>query len=305
VPGTSNRTIRTFRPTDAEPLTTLLRESLASGEQAGHSSGDVESIIGSFSTVRHLMVAELDGEPVGLISPVHRFIVVRPDTRRRGIGRALVDAAETDSVHSPDGSVILFPPHNSATAVAFLQAIDFQYDHSLWRFQLTSPRREPLPTLPSDLILATYNDNDLTEYVDVINTVFLDHPVPLHVSREQIEHVHAAPNFDPANIALIRARSGEMVGFCVTGSDRSGDTTVGTINLLGVHREFRGHGLGRFLLLWGIERLRSIGLEPIELGVEAENEQAVRLYRSVGFVPVEEWSQWMRKPSAKDRVAAS
>jgi mycothiol synthase len=274
-----------------------LRTSLASGEQAGHSSGDVDSIIGSFSTARHLMVAELDGEPAGLISPIHRFIVVRPDSRRRGIGRALVDAAEADSADSPDGSVVLFPPHNSATAVAFLQGIDFQYDHSLWRFQLASTQREPLPALPSDLVLATYNDNDLVDYVELINTVFLDHPVPLHVTRDQIEHVHAAADFDPANIALVRTRSGKLVGFCVTGSDRNDGATVGTISLLGVHREFRGHGLGRFLLLWGIERLRSIGLEPIELGVEAENEQAVRLYRSVGFVPIEEWPQWMRKRS--------
>jgi mycothiol synthase len=189
-------------------------------------------------------------------------------------------------------------------ALSFLQAIDFHYDHSLWRFQLDPKRYEPLPTLASDLILTTYDDNDLVEYVELINTVFLDHPVPLHVTREQIEHVHTAPNFDAANVALIRTQSDEMVGFCVTGTDRSDDTVAGTISLLGVQRGFRGRGLGRFLLVWGIERLRSTGFEHIELGVEAENEQAVRLYRSVGFDPVEEWPQWMRTPSARDRVAA-
>ena len=304
MPGPSSPTIRTFQPTDADALTALLRTSLASGEQAGHTTGDVESIIESFSALRHLLVAELGDEPVGLISPIHRFIVVRPDTRRRGIGRALVDAAEADSAQSPDGPVILLPPHNSALALSFLRAIDFQYDHSLWRFQLDPKRYEPLPTLPTDLDLTTYTDNDLVEYVELINTVFLDHPVPLHVTREQIEHVHTAPNFDAANVALIRTQSDEMVGFCVTGTDRSDDTVVGTISLLGVQREFRGRGLGRFLLVWGIERLRSTGFEHIELGVEAENEQAVRLYRSVGFDPVEEWPQWMRTPSARDRVAA-
>lgn len=296
VPGPSSLTIRTFQPTDEDALTSLLRDSLASGEQAGHTAGDVDSIIVSFEVVRHLRVAELDDEPVGLISPVHRFIVVRPDVRRRGIGRALVDAADADSAQSPDGPVVLFPPHNSADALAFLRAIDFQYDHSLWRFQLDLKRHEPLPTLPTDLVLTTYNDNDLATYVDLINTVFLDHPVPLYVTREQIVHVHESPSFDPANIALIRTPFGAMVGFCVTGSDRNENAAVGTINLLGVQREFRGRGLGRYLLLWGIERLRSVGLEQIELGVEAENEQAVRLYRSVGFDPVEEWPQWMRQP---------
>jgi ribosomal-protein-alanine N-acetyltransferase len=61
-----------------------------------------------------------------------------------------------------------------------------------------------------------------------------------------------------------------------------------------VLREYRGRGLGRWLLIWGIERLRSIGIDTIELSVDAENENAVGLYRSVGFEPVEEWPQWMR-----------
>jgi mycothiol synthase len=295
VPGPSSPTIRTFQPTDAEALTALLWESLASGEQAGHTSSDVESIIGSFTVLRHLLVAELDHEPVGLISPIHRFIVVRSDVRRRGIGRELVNAAEADSAQSPDGPVILFPPHNSAKALSFLKAIDFQYDHSLWRFQLGSKRYEQLPELPADLSMTAFDDDDLAEYVDLINTAFLDHPVRLHVTREQIEHIHASPKFDPAGIALLRTPSGQMVGFCVTGSDRNEGTTVGIINLLGLQRGYRGRGLGRFLLIWGIERLRSLGLEQIELGVEAENEKAVRLYRSVGFDLVEEWPQWTRK----------
>ena len=304
MPGRSSLTIRTFQPTDADALSALLRASLASGEQAGHTTGDVESIIGSFSALRHLLVAALDGEPVGLISPIHRFIVVRSDVRRRGIGRALVDAAEADSAQSPDGPVILFPPHNSATALSFLQAVDFQYDHSLWRFQLDPKRHEPLPMLPSDVLLTTYHDDDLAAYVDLINMAFLDHPVPLHVTRDQIEHIHAAPNFDAANVALIRTMSDELVGFCVTGSHRSDETIVGTVNLLGVRRKFRGRGLGRYLLIWGIERLRSLGIGHIELAVEAENENAVGLYRSVGFDPVEEWPQWMRKPSARELTTA-
>lgn len=303
MPGPSSPTIRTFQPTDADALSALLRASLASGEQAGHTSSDVESIIGSFSALRHLLVAEFDDEPVGLISPIHRFIVVRPDVRRRGIGRMLVDAAEADSARSPDGPVILFPPHNSSLALAFLQAIDFQYDHSLWRFQLDSKRQEPLPMLPPDLLLTTYHDDDLVAYVDLINTAFLDHPVPLHVTREQIEHVHTAANFDSADVALIRTMSDELVGFCVTGSHRSDDTIVGTVNLLGVRRKFRGRGLGRYLLIWGIERLRSLGIEHIELAVEAENENAVGLYRSVGFDPVEEWPQWMHKRSGRGLIA--
>ena len=37
--------------------------------------------------------------------------------------------------------------------------------------------------------------------------------------------------------------------------------------------------------------------KDIDLSVDAENENAVGLYRSVGFDPVEEWPQWMRPRS--------
>jgi len=294
VPGPSNPIIRTFQPADEEALTRLLRASLASGEQAGHTSSDVASIVDSYAVVPHLLVAELDDEPVGLISPANRFIVVRSDVRRRGIGRALVDAAVVASEGSPEGPVILFPPHNSPDALKFLHAVGFRYDHSLWRFRLDPQRQEKLPPLTSDLSLANYRDDDLLPYIELINTTFLDHPVPLHVTREQIEHIHARSNFDPEAIALLQTSDGTMVGFCVTGEDQHEDPPVGIINLLGVKREFRGRGLGRWLLIWGIDRLRSVGLNTIELGAEADNEQAVQLYRSVGFEAIEEWPQWMR-----------
>jgi mycothiol synthase len=198
-------------------------------------------------------------------------------------------------VDSPDGPVILFPPYDNSGALAFLQAINFRYDHSLWRLQLDPNRPAELPIFPSDLTLTGYEDSDLRPYVDLINSAFLDHPVPLHVTSEQIEHIHASPSFDPAEIALIRTADGAMVGFSVASVDRKHDPPTGTINLLGVRREFRGRGLGRFLLIKGIERLQSLDVEQIELAVEAENEQAMRLYRSVGFEPVEEWQQWMRR----------
>ena len=45
---------------------------------------------------------------------------------------------------------------------------------------------------------------DILPYIDLINTAFADHPTPLRVTLEQIEHVHAKPSFDPAAIAILR-----------------------------------------------------------------------------------------------------
>ncbi|MCA9859822.1 MAG: GNAT family N-acetyltransferase [Thermomicrobiales bacterium] len=294
MPGPSNRTIRTFRAADAEPLATLLRNSLATGEQSGHTASDFESLIGAFPIVRHLLVAELDDAPVGIISPDHRLLLVHPDVRRRGIGRALVEAAEDEIASSPDGPVVLFPPHGSEGAIAFLEAIGYAYDHSFWRFGLDPELPSPLPELPDDLSVGHYTDTEILPYIDLINTSFRGHPTPLRVTREQIEHVHGKASFDPASIAILRNESGDLIGFCTTSIDRDATPPVGHINLVGVLNEHRGRGLGRWLLLWGIHRLQSQGIDQIELSVDAENENAVGLYRSVGFDPVEEWPQWIR-----------
>jgi mycothiol synthase len=294
VPGPSSLTIRTFQATDTEPLAAILRDSLAAGEQAGHASSGFESLIGAFPIVRHLLVAELDGAPVGLISPEHRVVVVEPAYRRVGIGRALVEASEAELALSPDGPLVLFPSHGSVGAIAFLEALGFQYDHSFWRLELDSGRHDRLPLLPGDIELTRYSEIEILAYIDLINATFADHPTPMRVTLEQIEHIHAHKDFDPAAIALLRNRSAQLVGFCTTGIDDENGSLVGKIELVGVLRDYRGRGLGRFLLLWGIDRLRSMGIETIELNVDGENENALGLYRSVGFEAVEEWPQWMR-----------
>ncbi len=294
MPGPSNLTIRTFQTADAEPLAALLRNSLAAGEQAGNTANEFEGLIGAFPIARNFLVAELDGEPVGLICSDYRLLVVRPDVRRRGVGRALIEACEEHLVSTPDGPLNLFPPHGNDGALAFLSAVGYEYGHSSWRFVLTSPESVSLPELPNDVILTGYDAAEILPYIDLINSAFADHPTSIRVTLEQVEHVHAKPSFDPAAIGILRTTGGEMVGFCVTGVDRDENPPVGSINLIGVLEGYRGRGLGRWLLLWGIARLRSIGIDAIELAVDAENENAVGLYRSVGFEPVEEWPRWVR-----------
>ena len=275
-----------------------MRASMAAGEQAGHTAREFDGLIDAFAIARNFLVADLDGRAVGLICSDYKLVIVEPDVRRQGIGTALVEAMEAALVGTLDGPLVLYPPHGNEGALAFLQAIGFGYDHSFWRFGLDPKQSISLPELPSDLELTGYTDDDIDPYIDLINTTFLDHPSPLRVTREQIEHIHGRSDFDPAAIAILRNRDGAMIGFCVTGIDRSGDHPTGHINLVGVLRDYRGRGLGRWLLLWGIERLRAMGITDIELSVEAENENAVALYRSTGFDPIEEWPQWMRKPAS-------
>ncbi|WP_371357296.1 GNAT family N-acetyltransferase [Hydrocoleum sp. CS-953] len=54
--------------------------------------------------------------------------------------------------------------------------------------------------------------------------------------------------------------------------------------ILGTRRGFRKRGLGKAMLLSGMQRLRDVGMDKALLGVDAENPSgATRLYESVGF----------------------
>lgn len=72
---------------------------------------------------------------------------------------------------------------------------------------------------------------------------------------------------------------GTIQGIALTGQ-------LGSIQNVGVVPEHRGMGLGRAIVLKSLEGFRRAGLSRVVLEVTANNEAAVELYRSLGFVTV-------------------
>lgn len=56
------------------------------------------------------------------------------------------------------------------------------------------------------------------------------------------------------------------------------------IDDLFVDSAFRGQGLGRRLLLWGMHRIRQNGYRMIVLHVAEQNHRAMQLYQKAGFI---------------------
>jgi ribosomal protein S18 acetylase RimI-like enzyme len=63
----------------------------------------------------------------------------------------------------------------------------------------------------------------------------------------------------------------------------------GWIQQLAVARSARGPCLGRALLLHSLAELRSRGATSLAVGVQAENENAIGLYRDIGFEVARGW----------------
>ena len=87
------------------------------------------------------------------------------------------------------------------------------------------------------------------------------------------------------SLSLAR-RDGRPVGWVAA---RLLDSGRGFINTLAVAVDERRRGLGRALLLRAFRDLQAAGAGDITLGVEAHNENALNLYRSVGMEVEREW----------------
>jgi len=76
------------------------------------------------------------------------------------------------------------------------------------------------------------------------------------------------------------------IGYCCIGiSCEEGIPSIrkGRILMLGVAPDYRGKGMGKKLVLTGLARLKSKGLQVAELTVDSENKAACALYQSIGF----------------------
>jgi len=87
------------------------------------------------------------------------------------------------------------------------------------------------------------------------------------------------------DIALIYERD-NAIGYCWTGiSCEEGVPSIrkGRVLMLGVDPDYRDKGIGKKLVLAGLARLKSKGLQVAELTVDSENKAACVFYQSLGF----------------------
>ncbi len=90
-----------------------------------------------------------------------------------------------------------------------------------------------------------------------------------------------SPVYDPERDVAAVAPDGRFAAFCIFWLDPV--NKVGLFEPVGAHPDFQKKGLGKAVLLEGLRRMKTGGMETAIVCAEADNEAAVRLYESVGF----------------------
>ena len=228
------------------------------------------------------------GELVGIISPEFKIAIVRPDRRRQGIGRTLVELGLEMERRRGRPDLLMGALPDEPVAHAFLAACGFSYHSVVYDLDLPPDRAVAAPVWPAGHVGRSFDRNrDVGAWVALFNAAFADHPTPLQLDDSFIKQGLDDPDFvDADTIVVEELASGGLVGFCATDVHRH-EGVLGTsaeLWSIGVRPDRQGQGLGRQLVRAGVERVRSLGIVDVHLSVNARNAGALGLYEDEGFV---------------------
>ncbi len=173
--------------------------------------------------------------------------------------------------------------------IALLESCGFIADRYFFTMERSLSLPIPESQLPDGFTIRQVRSNEDAEaWVELFNQSFIDHWNHHDLTVESYKHWLTDPDYKPELDLVAVAADGTFAAFChcdISPEDnkRSG-RNEGWISTLGTRRGFRRKGLGRAMLLAGMQRLKVAGVDTARLGVDTENPSgAGQLYESVGF----------------------
>ncbi|MFH7242526.1 MAG: GNAT family N-acetyltransferase [Spirulina sp.] len=234
----------------------------------------------------------------------HLGIMVHPHYRHQGLEATLLDWAEHYvQTTRPDPHI---PVHlrvviaqNRTEEQAVYEAHHFR--KTRWFQTLQRPLSLALenPQMPPGFAIQRADTVSAEDWVALFNDTFIDHWhfVPMTVAQHQ--HHAKIPTYQPDLDWVAVADDGTLAGFCAAHIPHEENTRhqrrEGSIALLGTRRGYRRQGLGRAMLLYGLQQLQEAGLDTALIGVDRDNpNHAKTLYESVGFQVKESWLNYTK-----------
>ncbi len=213
-------------------------------------------------------------------------VVVDPAHRQSGVARELVARAIDLVRERGGGNIELWAFGADTRADAFAQAEGFTLERELLQLRVGLPLGEE-PRWPPGVGVRTFDPGrDQDEWVAVNNRAFRGDPDQGGWTVKTLRRRENEPWFDPSAFLLAHDDRG-LAGFCWTkvhpATPPYEPAALGEIYVIGVDPDRQGSGLGRALVVAGLESLAGRGIDTGMLFVDAANEPAVRLYQTLGF----------------------
>ena len=230
--------------------------------------------------------------------PVHPWLWARvhPDYNSLGIGTFLLTWAEQRVTRvlvdlDPD---LRFAPrvgvfHQATESQKLFRDLGYRYIRSSYTMLIELDTPPPAPVWPKDIELRPF---DPEQHIDAVYRAdmeafrdhfgFIEEPHEEGIKRYK-HHLIESKSFDPS-LWFIAWKGDQVAGLCVCRGTAHDDPDAGHVNILGVRRPWRKHGLGLAFLHHAFGEFYKRGNRKVNLGVDAENlTGALRLYEKAGM----------------------
>jgi mycothiol synthase len=242
-------------------------------------------------------VAELDGKLVGyavaLEQPSRRctvYGVVHPACRRNGLGSQLLALTLERAREVDSQAVLVYANEHNQAANLFLKQHPFQLVGSSGVMKAPATIKVPAYEFPQGFHPKYYSEvNEPRILLEALDICYLDmwgHQHNDKRSEEELRSPRFLKYYYDEDILLLFDEKDSVTGICSVKSEAR-KTEDGTFSDLldapGIVREHREQGLQRPLVLAAIQHLRRKGLRPITLEFWGDGENALNIYRELGF----------------------
>jgi mycothiol synthase len=274
----------------------------------------------------HLLVGEDGRDGYGYLAPDGAAeLIIAPDRRGRGLGRALVRAAVAAADERSGGRIEVWSHGDHPAAAALALSFGFERARVLHQMRrplavpVSSRGREtagsaplrplaapagPLPPveLPAGVAIRAFVPGaDDEAWLRVNARAFATHPEQGRLTLADLRMRTAEPWFDPAGF-LLAVRGDDLLGFHWTKIHPDG---IGEVYVLGVDPDAQSLRLGLPLAVAGLVSLRDRGVPQAMLYVDESNQKAVRLYEKLGFTPWSTDVTYRRRPPGSAATPAA
>jgi mycothiol synthase len=223
-----------------------------------------------------------------LVGPRHKSYdaQVRPDLRGSELEREVLEYADERTVelmHRYDiaGDWIYADAFRGDTArVELLAALGWESDNELpYVLNRTKINYIDVPALPEGHSFRSARSiEDAAALAEVHKASF-----GVDWTPESYRQVMESPGYAPERELVIQTPDGTFAAFTVIRYDPLNRT--GLFEPVGTHKDYRRRGLGRAIIMYGLQQMATAGMDFATVAHFGDNEAARGLYRACGFRP--------------------
>ena len=242
-------------------------------------------------------MAETDGKIVGYASALEQpsqecamYAVVHPSQRRKGLGSQLLKSAMKRAREFGSKKILIYANEHNDSSNRFLENHQFQQVGSSGVLKLDTQEESPFPEFSQGFSLKKYSEvGDPLILLIALNICYQNmwgHRHNDNPSEEERRSPRFLKYYSPDDILLLFDEKDSIFGICTLKSEGKRESDGQLSDVLdgpGIIEECREQDHQRPLVLAGIRHLRQKGTRPITLEFWGDNENALDIYRSLGF----------------------